>query len=170
MRSLKHLRRNQEWMLDNTEAIRKLQEQIYFVLQSEQTLLPSTRQQWEELPPLRDSLPALQHLPAATQQDLQRAFRNSLSVTDALLNHAIRLSMAAELGPDYTRSVHAKTIRDLVAQLLLHTRQPGGHTVEEVASAAARRLLAEQVPQRLAAHLHHKFKVGDGCIPAGGYC
>ncbi len=148
-------------MVDITEDMREMQGDIYYILQSQETILPSTTQQWEALAPLRDALPALQDLPAAAQEDLQRAFRHSVSVTDALLDHAIRLSMAAELGPDYTRSVHAKTIRDLVGQLLLHTRQPGGHSVDEVASAAARLLLAEQVPQRLAAHLHHRYKVGD---------
>jgi hypothetical protein len=170
VRCLKGLRKTYEDLSITVEGTQSHQETIWCALQAVQSVQPSSKQQQEALSKLRD-------LPAAAQQDLQKGLRHTRNVTDALLEHALRLSMAAELGADYTRTVHARTITDLVGQLLLHTPQPGGHSVEEVASAAARRLLAEQVPQRLAAHLHHKYKVGNPVsrhrllpMPACGYC
>lgn len=77
-----------------------------------------------------------------------------------LAEHAARMVAAASLGPEYTQWVLVNTLMDLAA--MLHRSSSDGKdvkAVEELATAAAWKLVQDRIPQRLAAHLHLKYKV-----------
>jgi hypothetical protein len=144
MRLLKGLRWSQELLLVNMIGGHIVQQDVLLSrLQEEQ---PKEQEDVQTMPWCQACLQEMQ----AAHQDMQKEMLRILDHTDALLKCGARLSITAEMGPEYARTVHAKSLADLLARIVLHPPQPGGHSAEQVATAAAQRLLAEQVPQSLA--------------------